>query len=813
MILSFFDHVKDSRPRQVEMTWAEILQGLGQHRPTRDKAGVPLWNATDFGGQARKKINARTVSLMILDIDGEAGRHDGLPFRRFQELLARLSAEGLEYAAVSSHGHGAVAGQGAVKARVILPLASPVPAANWRTFWYGFVQHFDAPADSQCSDVNRAYFVPSCPPEDAGVAFFIRVPGAPVDPGRYQLSVAPAGLAYPANADMLRDLASRLQRNPKGDRQAAGYALAQALEGLPFAQPGHRDETTWILAKEIAQAFPDVDPETVAPLLSASFSQLGDDAPDEEAFVEKLTRAQEHSREGAVLGPVGAEARMRETGRSGPYTSDELREFGDMTHRWVVTHEQTGTWFFVNGGYVGPVSDAKAKTAARAYLAPASSAGVQLSGVDDRGRMTEKPADTLMMQYGRTVASVSYDLTLEKTKLADNELVCCVPRREPAKPQADPKIAQWLRHLAGDTDEGERALLDWLATLTRLDRPAPALLLIGVAGSGKGLLASGLSRIWTDKGTTSMKSILDTSFNERLMNCPLIFADEEIPKHHGGRPKTEALRELITTQVHTFKRKFQAENTLVGAVRVVIGANTLGSIFSMAELASTDIQALTDRFIFLQPTAGARDLLESVPPEVKDAWVEGDGIARHVAWLRENWAPRPGRRLIVPAYAQDLARSLAVSTGQRWAVLQWLYEFCKSPLMHYQSARPGEQLAAQWVELQHRWGQVPPWQTRHLVVVPARIPGAWSQYASGPAPAGEVVSSAIRLLASSRERYPLPGGGWGYVLTPEDLIVWAETADESPEPVQRGFAQGPLRPTGALTQDEAMAATFAQRLN
>jgi hypothetical protein len=245
------------------------------------------------------------------------------------------------------------------------------------------------------------------------------------------------------------------------------------------------------------------------------------------------------------------------------------------------------------------------------------------------------------------------------------------PVRE-IEPQEDPEIAHWLAMLGGNLTE---YLLDWLACLTKLSEPVQALYIEGDAGIGKNLLASGLARLWTDQGPTTLDTALGP-YNEKISRCPLIHGDERIPTDNKGKPLLDELKRLISDYQHDTREIYQPGGQTIGAVRVLITANNRRMLGAAAELTSADVQALVDRLIHIRVHGSdAPAYLRSLGQEKLKAWVQGDKIAAHALYLRETRTVERGRFLIKPA-PNTMIRALVVSVGTRAAIchglVQWL---------------------------------------------------------------------------------------------------------------------------------------------
>ena len=100
--------------------------------------------------------------------------------------------------------------------------------------------------------------------------------------------------------------------------------------------------------------------------------------------------------------------------------------------------------------------------------------------------------------------------------------------------------------------------------MTLLTEPCAALYLDGGAGVGKTLLADGLARLWTTNGPTELAGVVG-SFNDALLSCPLVFADEVLPDVLKRTEGTGELRKLIQARTLPLNRKFKAAAQVRGS--------------------------------------------------------------------------------------------------------------------------------------------------------------------------------------------------------------------------------------------------------
>lgn len=354
------------------------------------------------------------------------------------------------------------------------------------------------------------------------------------------------------------------------------------------------------------------------------------------------------------------------------YTDDELAAFAaqqgctvdDFQKRWIIV-SGPAYYVFSGGRYLSPILRSDLAVSLPRDLA---SAPVSFEAPTANGGTRKRTVAELLDQYATVARKILADMTLERScydpaTQTFHEAVC--PLR-PIAPKYDERIHQWLLLLGGDQPD---KLLDWVATYTDLRRQTCALYLEGPKGQGKTMLADGLARAW---GATPSK--LDDvlgSFNSTLVDCPLIFVDEKMPSVR--KLSSGDLRELVGSTGRKLRRKFLADADLVGAIRLVLAANNSKLLGFDEDLEPADIEAIAERFLHVKTGDHAGEYLRSIGGRSgTDGWVDGDRIAAHAMWLRENWDVTPGSRFLVEGTITEIHRQLATSGKGRSLVLEFL---------------------------------------------------------------------------------------------------------------------------------------------
>jgi hypothetical protein len=187
-----------------------------------------------------------------------------------------------------------------------------------------------------------------------------------------------------------------------------------------------------------------------------------------------------------------------------------------------------------------------------------------------------------------------------------------------------------------------------------------------------------MAKMWTTGAPAELEALL-SGFNDELIKCPLILADEEIPSSWRNQNVTTFLRSMLSTTSRTLKRKYKSNSDLQGAVRLVLTANREDLLGHRSVSSPQDLEAIAQRFLYINVPPAAAELLNGVPRERRNYWATA-GIAKHALWLAENHEVKePGKRFWVEGDVSQMHRLLM--TGSRWnsLVCEWLVKHLMDP--------------------------------------------------------------------------------------------------------------------------------------
>lgn len=257
----------------------------------------------------------------------------------------------------------------------------------------------------------------------------------------------------------------------------------------------------------------------------------------------------------------------------------------------------------------------------------------------------------------------------------------CASIRADLEPLYTPEIHQWLGLLGASLKE---RLYDWLATVMETSVPTCVMYLHGHTGAGKNLLATGVATLWNQVIPTKYENAT-AAFNEELLKCPVIWADEHVPNFNesGG---ASVFRQITGSGAMVINRKYRSSATLKGSPRLLITANNANALKIDEQLTSEDLAAIVQRVGYIRSGPEPAQFLESLGGwDTTRAWVDEFLIARHLLWLRENRHVTRRGRYLVSGWPSDLTRDLTTHAGLNGlsliALIHYILEGAKDPMM------------------------------------------------------------------------------------------------------------------------------------
>lgn len=769
MRISLFSQITDNHPLARVLSWQEFVREFDPHVFTYETKGEAMaFSPAEYPeGARRAKDRVVRVHFGVLDIDKKTDQE-------IQRLMAAL--EGYEHIVYTTWSHAEAMADGLWRIRVLLPFSRPVEGGEWKNFWPRLNRLFAGLNDPACKDASRVYFIPAAPKGTEADQVFEYQEGKEIDVDA--LMAVPIKIEDVASESIdvrqVAELIPKLKRRQSAYYQRIAGNLKDILDGKVFAEEGKRDETIFQVTGVLAEHWPSVDARALAQVFATSLgvmSATSAGCPTLEEVRSKIQRHQQevHAKQQELdqkfTDALTVSIRQAFGGeRQHPYTDIELARYAhesgvaiaDFKKLWVIQKARS-YYIFFNGAYNKvPVSDVEFTVAAAQFLAPAHTAGVNLYKMDQKGNLKIKTTEEIMLEYGSIANEIEVDLTAQKTqfKIKTSTFIEAPCPLRKLTPEYDDQVDTWLRWFAGDQFE---VISDWLAVATRLDEPCAALYLDGAPNAGKTMFAEGVARLWTTERASKLENAM-SNFNDGLSKCPLVLADETIPRDYRGRARTAELREFIQARTRPLNRKFLPSATIRGAVRVVITANNQELFVSNEALTENDIQAIVDRIIYIYCPKNAAKYLKSVDAK---SFVTQDRLAKHALWLAKNRIVRDSGRFLVQGRDSSLHRTLTTSSGLRSAVCNWLVAFLLSPV----NGETGTDLLVRRYQ-------------GELLVTARALAQGWNIYPTNePAPTAGRVSLAIAGLSTGqkvqlRDKKNRRTHYW--VIDKMNLVQWAE---------------------------------------
>lgn len=626
-----------------------------KERLEKNKNGPAIVLGKISEGNRRNDKNVEFIDALAIDIDNREEKE----IDQFFDIINPF-----EYIVYTTHKHGSAFGEPRI--RVILPTAEIIDPKDFKSIWLNFNVFTNEINDPSTKNPSRLNFLPST--FDLQKAWHFHNEGEWIS-----IHKIPSSRKTDNSYIQLPDFLRRMNNdNPLKS------ALRNVYSGQSFAEVGHRHETILKLTYWIASIEDKLNYQDIKKLFNSSLETMRYqlEAPTidevwtsytgaiEKIKAQKLEKIQSYQSQG-----------------QGQYTADELVAIAQAQNttpdrlfdKWIL--QSTGGGWFLNdkGEYVGPVHKDDMATAIYIYLKRAPVRTVTLT----QNSFKYRPVVDVVRECSSLVHQVVSDLTAQKTYYdTDTSTIyeAVRPYRE-VKPKYDPQFDRWLKIVGGSLYE---KLVDWLSCCPDLSKLLCAVYFDGPPSTGKTLLAMGLAKIWTDGPPADIELIL-SNFNDELVRCPLILADEEIPRQYYKQNVTATLRSMISTTTRTLKRKYKPTSELKGAIRLILTANNEFLLSTKEGASAQDLEAIAQRFLYVPVPKEAADFLETLSRETKQLWADKI-IAQHTMWLCENHVvEKPGKRFWIEGDVSQMHRLLI--TGSYWTSLccEWLVRYLMNP--------------------------------------------------------------------------------------------------------------------------------------
>ncbi len=777
-----------SRPgKPIHEPWSEWIRVFSKHSVRgsvedtntkaildRHKDGTCIVLGSIKEGKGRSKLTVLEATAIGIDIED-------VEDAKIAAALENLAP--FEYFLWTTHKHGSDVAKGLTRIRIVLPFETPITQSEYSSTWIALNRLIGGVNDPSTRDISRLHYLPST--FDLSLAWNFHNEGRWITIGdlpeqsdvfdeigeaavrdRYADETQHAAVA---KASELKEYMIRVGKNHELKKE-----FAALVKGEVFALPGERHQVflnvTWALAlkdgslgerslellfgpsiKAMDAANPG-DPPSMAEILDAYYGAVAKIIESEEK--EKIDEGREKLRK-------AQQAQLAAGDGDSPYTEEEIVKIAEtarctvegLSNRWIIQREGAHWFLSSTGAYAGPFTKDDAEIAAAKYLSQAPIRLIETTKTGFRYRALKD----IVRDHGQIADKIVSDFIEQKTTFRNGVMYEAARPRRPFEPVYDEAIDQWLRKLAGPHYS---KLIDWLSCVPDLEKLLCALYLDGAPASGKTLLATGLSRIWTEGPPADIELALG-DFNEEIVRCPLVLADEEIPKRYNRSTVTTQLRSIISTMTRTLTRKFRAPAELRGAIRLVLAANNAFLLDSRDVSSNQDLEAVAQRFFYINVSSESTDYLNELPRATRQKWAE-QSIAQHTLWLQANHeVVNPGKRFWVEGDISQMHRMLM--TGSRWnsLVTEWLVKYAMDP-------KPFDSLNNGFI----RRGE------GEFLVNDQGLIDAWDTYIKEKVdPVTAKISSALRAISSSAAKKQLRYNGQRVryrTIDVDQLIAWSD---------------------------------------
>jgi len=650
-----------------EAPWAAFVEMLA-HREVSTKNQVGLWSPTKYlPGTNRSKAGVQALSAMMFDFDDVSEAY-------LNTLRDRI--KGFEYVLHSTFGH--LQTPNTTRVRVILPLARAASPAEWEATRTNFADAMEWQAVTEKSDVEgydaqanhcaTFFYWPSHAP---GAEFIFEKNAGrllEVDTSTKPKAKPAKKVETPAAAEFAGQPgvgANFLEVWGAVKKGAAAKAFAKYRDGKPISGAGGRDAAMQRDVSAIAEAMPydeltTIDENIIIDFVAASIAATpaGDDGSlkTEDDFREKLRRARQwvYGQKGGAEGISFRKAMAKHARAPEPIAEEPIREdrfwpeelkaylsqkhfdggplqlfLGFKRHFKVLSREGFGRW----------LDREEAINYAKQHETRYATKSFQYMKILPSGRETEATIYDLAEKHGKILEAVSGSFIGEtRYNLATNSLIEVVNPIQKPKAHYHEEVDGFLRVFCKNEQDYPR-LLAWLKRFPRLDQTSNILTLSGRKNTGKTMLGSALAGFWGKKTGITPESFFG-SFQDPLLECPYVFADEGLPKRMTS---SQTIRNMTTANSHSVNRKGLPRIDVAGHLRMVIATNDSTMKFVDDDLSADAIDAIDARLLKIEVSDDAGYYIaERGGREWTDRLVAGGLILQHVQWLSENYAPSEG---------------------------------------------------------------------------------------------------------------------------------------------------------------------------
>lgn len=669
LTFSLYNHKKDNKTQLITKPWEDWIPILTSHEVRGNPSDADDEKALNEAknGPAiilgpvqgkRSSNNVKEIHAFGLDIDDST-------YEELKIILDKLSP--YEHIVYTTHKHGSKI-VSKPRIRIILPILEPINPKDYPSAWTGLQRLTGGAIDESTKDSSRLHFLPS--------TFDLSLASSHHNEGRWiTLEDLPSPQAIdildPEQIDLHTQIVESLRRLPKNSELKT--AIDALLNGAVFAEPSNRHNTIRSITFYLARKFPTASKPILKKLFFLSLTTMQSTQSDVPSFESVWTAFE------------GAKAKIKESlgASSYTYSPQTLQIIADrqncsveeLQSRWIIQKDGGGWVLDRTGDYKGYFSFRDFPVAIRKYLAGAP---IELYELNAQNQYKRKNIEELLGQYGDIAQNIVSDMSIQYTTYDSKTgtLYEAVSPLRDLKPVYDKHVDQWLRLLfASNPNKG----LSWTATCPDLTRQTCAVYFSGPPDSGKTIFAQGMAKLWTENAPADAGLVL-SDFNEELVRCPLVLADEELPKKFSRETVTTKLRAMLSTTSRSLSRKYKPPSALEGAIRLVMAANNDTLLDTDELLSEDDLKAIAQRFMFVPIGPEAKEYLSQFSREETAKWIDYK-IAEHALWLQENYEIKElGKRFAVEGDVAQMHKLLLIGAPWSSLVCEWLVRYLMNPM-------------------------------------------------------------------------------------------------------------------------------------
>lgn len=611
------------------------------------KLKLPAWGPHFLHTKHRKSANVEHLCMLVFDLDSKVSE-------TFARLDSLYDGECLVH---SSPTHTAPA----PKMRVIIPLSRTVSPAEHAQLWHYFADTLGLAVDESCKDAARLYFVPAVLP---GVTpIYQHCEGAPLDVDEW---LAKAPELPPTSPRPAVDI------TPGTFPEHVLDAAAGVLQMLPL--DGEHNQRALILGGSLARWGLDDDAiRYVARKVWTGRCQKPESHVNEAVKSAQNTRAgQVTAGRGRLAEKVGSQVVDFLSRTLGGYqlvaTEDLIAQkptgpLQDTDNLPYVLKDNAG-WYHIRH----PNKATYHITCTSQTLQAATQKDPDLwFAMNEKGNWSKQTLEGHAHQVTATKhtflqADTTYD---EGTRVLTKGLALA-----DLTPAFDQDVDDYLTALAGPL-KGD--LERWIATLRpdKLAEVAAALILVGPKCIGKTALVASFARMWGAQPVDAVNVV--SRFNAALTKCPIVFADEGLPKDMTP----DIFRQVVTARDQEIEEKGKEKSHLSGALRFVVATNDPNVIrFSQSKNAAS-LSAVTDRLFYLQVPESRADEIAVALRRIHlpgSTLLDLDRMARHWLYLGQNRDAGGNDRFVGPSNTLEAREAVlegeAENSADVWEVVE-----------------------------------------------------------------------------------------------------------------------------------------------